>query len=346
MEYSSYTTEDFLKDSLFLKWVKDGNQEARDFWERWLNSDPENKGSFLAAKYIAQNLQPSTEYRTTQKEYISMYEAIFKEGSQHNYQNKSRIDRRKYIIRVAAVIIPLIFVGYLFYSQISLKENTSPLEAENVLQERYYPKGKKSSLTLSDKTKVNLNSESSFRFPGKFLADSPREVYLEGEAFFDVAEDLDRPFLVHTGAVTTKVLGTSFNVEALQGSNTIKITVATGKVSVYDDMGNKVMLSPNETMNYDKETGEIKKVKCQDMEMVTGWKDGKLLFRNADFSKVFDELEKWYGVEIILETNIKINGTYSGRFQNESLKRVLEGISYTSDFQFDIKGDSVYINNR
>ena len=346
MEYSSYTTEDFLKDSLFLKWVKDGNQEAKDFWERWLNSEPENKDSFLAAKYIAQNLQPTIEHRTTQKEYISMYEAIFKEGSQHHYKNKFRIDRRKYIIRVAAVILPLIFVGYLFYSHTLLKQDAPPLETKNILREKYYPKGNKSSLTLSDKTKVNLNSESSFRFPGKFQADLPREVYLEGEAFFDVTEDLERPFLVHTGMVTTRVLGTSFNVEALHGSSIIKITVVTGKVSVYDDMGNKVMLSPNETMNYNKETGEIKKVKCQDMEMVTGWKDGKLIFRNAEFSKVFSELEKWYGVEIILEANARVNGTYSGRFQNESLQRVLEGISYTSDFQFHIKGDSVYINNR
>ncbi|MEM1135543.1 MAG: FecR domain-containing protein [Bacteroidota bacterium] len=344
MKYTFYTSEDFLKDELFLRWVRQNDLEAKDFWEKWLRNNPDKKQELLTAKYIAQNLQPSKKNDLLEKEYVIMFETIFKEEHTHkklvDFPQHTKFNARK----VAAILLPLFIIGvaYLIFNTLSQEES---LVEKNIFIEKYYPKGKKASLILEDKTEVKLNAESRIKFPTHFSDKPIREVHLDGEAFFEVAENPEKPFVIHTANLKTQVLGTSFNIDAPANEDIIEVTVVTGKVLVSDEHGDRLTLHPQELVRYNKLTGEIEKGNCLDLEKVIGWKDGKLIFNKATFSEIFKELEKWYGVQIIVEGKTEMQGIYSGRFQNESLKRVLEGIAYTSNFSFKIENNSVYIKD-
>ena len=181
------------------------------------------------------------------------------------------------------------------------------------------------------------------------FAQDVREVYLEGEAFFDVAPNPDRPFIVRTGNISTKVLGTSFNIRTYPEEEAVKVAVVTGKVMVEskteakDQQANQpILLKPSEMVTYDKKklTAEVAPI---DIENIIAWNNDILIFNNARFSEVVDQLERWYGVEFKIQRGEPIKKGFSGVFENQSLEYVLEGISYTSDFQYELHGNTVII---
>ncbi|WP_020531277.1 FecR family protein [Flexithrix dorotheae] len=343
MKYSAYNTIDFLEDSLFLKWVRDHDPEARDFWEKWLRNHPHKKAVLMEAKHIAQHIQPSSIYKLNEKEYVDILENVLKESiGGPEYPIEETKKNGNFFWKIAAVLIPLFIAGGFYIYSLEHSDKINPPKTSAIV-EKIYPKGKKATLTLKDKTRVNINAGSKIEFPENFNENPTREVYLEGEAFFDVAKNPAKPFIITTAEIKTRVLGTSFNIKANPSDKIIDITVVTGKVSVYDEQGNHIILKPFEKVSYNKVTKEIEKRTCDNLERIIGWKEGWLIFEKATFSEIFLVLENWYGVEIKSEKGWKNDGIYSGKFKNETLEKVLEGIAYTSNFDFEVKENIVYI---
>ena len=199
--------------------------------------------------------------------------------------------------------------------------------------------GQKSTITLSDGTTIRLNSGSSLRYPEVFQ-EGTREVFLEGEAFFDVTRDENSPFIVQTTVVTTRVLGTSFNIQAFPEER-ISVTVATGRVEVTTDTPNdasNVLLTPNHQAIYDPVKKSLVTTQV-DIENVLAWKNSILKFDDATLSEVSSVLERWYNVEIEFKSDKIKNCVISGQYKEQSLKHVLESIQYmySVDYSFQTK---------
>ena len=206
------------------------------------------------------------------------------------------------------------------------------------------PRGKKSLITLPDGSKVKLNSESHLEYFSDF--EHERSVKLVGEAFFEIVKDTQRPFYVNTGDLRIRVLGTSFNIEAFPFEKSINVALVTGKILIEKKEGLQMKpmeyLDPDEMLIYDHQTAEYD-VRGFEKGSVIGWKDGELHFDETDLDTVMETLERWYGVEIIVSPTADLSGRFTNTYINESLPVVLEGIGFTSDFDFVINGKKVYI---
>ena len=196
-------------------------------------------------------------------------------------------------------------------------------------------KGEKLTVMLPDGTLVKLNAESSLKYPKAFT--DQREVYLTGEAFFEVARDTTKPFVVATRHLFTTALGTSFNINAY--SDAEEVTLLTGKVRIDDDNRSEILL-PGEMVAY--ENGAIKKSRNVPLHHVK-WKDGILVFHETPLEEGIKELERWYGVKIDIKNLSKPEVNLTGLFDNQNLENVLKSLSYTARFDFSIEGKKVLI---
>lgn len=201
-------------------------------------------------------------------------------------------------------------------------------------------KGEKLTLTLDDSTVIQLNAESQLRYKKSAV----REVFLEGEAFFDVARDSLHPFQIHTATITTTVLGTSFNIKAFANEDDIAVSVVSGKVKVEQKDTAQIRslhLVPGEQALYTHQDTAFTKKKFEYQEAIS-WKDGRLYFKNASFAEVVTTLERWYGVEIDVQRKNIENG-FSGSYTNRSLESVLEGMSFVLEFEYEINNKQITI---
>lgn len=192
-------------------------------------------------------------------------------------------------------------------------------------------------LTLPDGSSVTLNAGSKLIYPERF-SDSLRDVTLIGEAFFEVTSDADRPFVVSTEKLKTKVLGTSFNIKSFKGESQEVISVASGRVLVFSEnreQKNEVVLIPEEQVVYQQGNLEKKRV---DLSEVLSWKTGVLLFKQSPLSEAVAMLERKYDVDIEIQSKNLINCTVTGEFKNStSLEQVLENFRYVLDVHYEFK---------
>ncbi len=200
--------------------------------------------------------------------------------------------------------------------------------------------GEKMTVTLPDSTVVKLNAESKLTLDPA----NPREVSLEGEAFFEVARDSLYPFRIHTGELVTTVLGTSFNVNAFSADSGITVSVLTGQVQVSQAQAQSktaINLLPGEQARYTRADTRLAKVNYAYAD-VFSWKDGRLYFDNASFAEVVRTLERWYGVAFEVQRTDIENG-FSGSYTDQSLESVLNGMSFVLQFEYQIQGKKIII---
>ena len=171
-------------------------------------------------------------------------------------------------------------------------------EKESEMNTFFVPYGKRSILLLSDGSKVYLNSGSSLVYPAEFSS-LKREVFLEGEAYFEVAKEENRTFIVKTSYKAIEVLGTKFNVSVDKQLNKFETVLVTGKIGL-DSNGGKIELLPNQYYGYTADT-KIDEFKTVDVKDYTSWIDGKLRFNREPLSYVLHKLEKCYNIEIDMQ---------------------------------------------
>jgi transmembrane sensor len=181
-------------------------------------------------------------------------------------------------------------------------------------------------------------------YANSFAGEANRTVELEGEAFFDVAEDKTRPFIVKTGDLQIRVLGTAFNVKAFKGDKLSETTLLRGKVEVgVNNTDDRTILKPEQQAVYARDLKKIS-VSTVQSEKIALWKEGALVFDNTPFSEMEIALERWYGVEIILTDESGSNCRFSSQFQNEPIIKVLELLKATSGIEYLINGNTITIN--
>ncbi|MCM4172780.1 DUF4974 domain-containing protein [Arenibacter sp. TNZ] len=210
------------------------------------------------------------------------------------------------------------------------------------------PFGKKFELELSDGTIVYINSGSVLRYPTSFTAANHRQVSLKGEAFFKVTKDTEHPFIVNTGAVNVRVLGTEFNVSAYSEDIETSTVLVSGSVQLYDSTSvNKkqtnLQLVPGERGTWSRERKDFKSDKV-DTSIYTAWVQGKLVFRDMPFKIIRKQLERRYNVTIVNSNKALDNNTFSGNFEEESIEEILEILDRTYGIEYSVKDNQIIIN--
>ncbi|UZR96592.1 FecR family protein [Chondrinema litorale] len=348
MQYKDYNLEDFLGDEFFVNWVINPDEGSTDFWEGWLKQNPDKLVVVTQAKEVIKSTSYKENYIPDESVYFDVLENIYK-GKKSKLQQAEQ--KTKYsFYKYAAAIAFILLVGGIWIVNYSNSIEAKEVVASLEFIKKEVPIGKKLSLKMPDGTSIKLNSQSTITYTNQYNQQK-REVFLEGEAFFDVTPNPEKPFIIHTGTVTTTVLGTSFNINAYPDKQLIKVAVAEGKVSVENkqsetgtDLYTENVLYPNEMAIYDLGKQKVVKEKVN-IEDEISWKDEIIIFRNAKFDAIVDKLEKWYDVKFEIQEGLEIKGEFSGRFDRSSLETVLEGLSFSSNICYKIDEKIIKIIN-
>lgn len=247
-------------------------------------------------------------------------------------------------VKVAAVILLALGLTYVFYSMNETIE--TPVQVASDI-EKYNPSGQRSRIVLRDGTKIFLNAESKITYSDQKYGVEFREVYLEGEAYFEVAKNPDVPFVVKTAELSTTALGTAFNVRAFKDENSTQVSLAEGKVKVMQmgemqEVSAGIILSPDEEVIF--ESDNMSK-RAFDPNRVLSWKDGVIYFQETDFQEAIQTLERWYNVKFEIRNLENLDGLKgTGTFKNETLENVLKALSYSLEFKYEINQNNVIIN--
>ena len=241
-------------------------------------------------------------------------------------------------LRYAAVIIFMICIGYVAYNF----TNTEEPVIEPVAITKSTDDNQRAMFTLTDGTKVWLHENSSITYLDDLAHTGERSVQLVGEAYFNVTKNPALPFVVNSGNVFTRVLGTTFNVRAFP-NNDVEVTVESGKVLV-ESQFKGVALESNEQATVNLETSNILKSTI-DSKNVTVWKNIEMELDMVSLKEAFFIMERYYNVKIITDDQSDLSCTVRAKYENEKLENVLQGLMLLFDFDYKIlEGDEIKIS--
>jgi transmembrane sensor len=249
---------------------------------------------------------------------------------------------RRVLFNIARIAAVLVF-GMVLGIGINTFRKTDPITLTSKA-----PKGSIAQMILPDSTMVYLNSGSELKYTHKG-SKRIREVFLDGEALFQVNENKNRPFVVHTSAYDVKVTGTEFNVKAYSDDKEIVTTLVSGSVIIPSTdqfrMSSDKILSPGQQLLYNRENHSVSTTNV-DTRYFTSWTDNKLIFINMSLKGLVILLERKYGVDIEVKDKSILNYHYDGTITNESILKVMELLKVTLPIQYRIVGQTIQITKR
>lgn len=282
--------------------------------------------------------------------------------------NVSRVISLRHIWQYAAIFIIAFALSWFLRSP---SQNTLAHKVDK--KENYFnikvPYGSKTTVELPDSSKVILNSGSSLYYADNF-GDSTRTVYLNGEAYFDVTRDKNKPFYVKTNDATIKVLGTQFNVKAYPKDDIMETTLVSGSVEIFPNKQTyngkmqeyrRILLKPNEKIVIAHDTittigirksitpvnnilkATIASQESEETQTDIAWKNNVLILSNEPFSEIITKLERWFNADITMNDEELGDVRFSARFNGESIAEVLYALSLTQPFNYDIKKNVIKI---
>lgn len=357
MKYRDYSARDFANDSFFMRWVKNPDEASDWFWESFIRENPWSAPEIQKARELISLFDFSVHdlpEDASNSMRNSLLLALRAEKEEDRYDKPlrnpgfSKAGNRWLRVAASIIIVPLLSAAVFFLvkridDRFSLKGET-----ETLLEKRINPSGQKSVLFLVDGTKVWLNAASKISFAKDFNEHGTRDVYLDGEAFFDVAHNAEKPFIVHTSSIKIKVLGTSFNVKSYSEEKTIETTLVRGKVRIEqsDVRGNRVgdvELKPNQRAIFNKELKVIN-IKEVVADNAGSWKQDRMVFDEESIDNVLLQIERWYNVKIYVENRGKLNCKLTASIENESLEEFLRLLEVTHDIRYSISsGREVFL---
>ena len=359
--------ENKFDNNLIIRFLmNEASREEVKLLEEWVMLDSTNKHYFeqISDTWHAIELKKELNKEVIQSDLSSVLNRIDgkKQGHIH-FLKRGKSNSKLWIIHIAAVfILGFALSWFVFYGQKTINSNDL---AYNVIET---PKGSNTSIILPDGSKIWLNAESTLRYPQNFSTNE-REVFLEGEAFFEVAKDKTRLFLVNTSGLTIKVFGTRFNVKSYPEDDIVETTLVEGSISIVktsskgEVVGEEIKMEPNEQIVFYKKqentipnTIQPKKIentpakkmnlvlkKQIDTERFTSWKDGQLLIKSEPMIELAETLERRYNVQIHFEDEDIRQFRFTGTFQNETIEQVMEAIKLAASIDYKIEEGNIWI---
>jgi transmembrane sensor len=352
-KYSSFLLEDFIVDEAFISWVKYPTTESNLFWGNFIASQPEKATTISNARVAVLSLVEASKQTTYYNDSPEIWEEIKTGVAQ---KNKSHLFS-KYSIRWVAAAMLLIGAGtWWVIQQQSERAYTYKVaisKTEQQLEEIINTSGEDLSFELSDQSTVILKPNSRFSH-SDFSNGVLREVYLSGEAFFDITKNPKKPFIVYANGLITKVLGTSFSIKAFEGDKNVTVNVSTGKVSVYaqkytdnsDPETNGFILIPNQKVVFEKEGERLTRALVEEPALLLTKKElQQFNFRNTPVDVIFASLEKAYGVKIINDKDALTNCRLTTSLTSETLFEKLDIICGAIEATYKVVDAQIIISS-
>ena len=245
---------------------------------------------------------------------------------------------RRFIAYAAAILIPVaLFIGLFMRvnSQVDLLANDG-------YDEVYVPNGERMQVLFQDGSKVHLNSGSHIRYPKKFGL-SERKVYLEGEAWFEVAKNKNRPFIVDLSHMDIKVLGTTFDVKAYPEEDAIFIALESGSIELKSKFSQSYQLCPGEKAIYDKASGRCEVIRSHDVKLYSAWRRNVLVFKNAPLSEVIKTVARTYNISFEVRDSTALKYTYTITTDSTNLTTILNELGKITPVLFEEKEGKIEI---
>ncbi|WP_113636784.1 FecR family protein [Nubsella zeaxanthinifaciens] len=335
MQYNSYEAADFAADESFVAYFLKKDADAEAFWQHWLAAHPEKSNEVKAAERLLTQL-----YLRLDEAEIEMEVAKFDEF----LKGPATIDtvpiQRKIfssfnylkIVAAAAVVVLVALLSITTYQQ----RNVTPIY---ITKRNTF--GHKSIIVLSDGSKVTLNSNSTLTFQKNFEGET-RSVELIGEAFFEVAHQPDKPFIVKTGKLFTKVLGTKFDVCAYPNLSTIKVSLLQGSVALNIDGSNKKLkLKPAQMAVFNPKANSLLQTTF-DTSAALAWQKGTVTFNNSAFDEIAAQLYNAYGITLVNKSGEQ-QWNYTGSFQKANYIDIVKSICFAKGLNYQLTQKTITI---
>lgn len=315
----------------------DGNLKGADLEKltKWLSASKENAKYYAQIKDIWQaSVHDASVLADSEKEWTRFLSTIQKDSE---IKPVKKFTTLQIISGVAAILLIGIITGILVSKYV---QNDEPAFITVSA-----PQGSVSYLLLDDSTEVYLNAGTSMRYSPN-SSKKKREVFLDGEAWFDVAKKENKLFVVHTAFYDVKVMGTQFNIKSYPTDKFVETTLEKGKIQLSSSENFKldasVILKPGEQVQLNRESGKMI-LKNVDTRLFTSWKENKLIFLNLNFRELVVLLERKYGIDIEVNDPEILKYHYTGTIKNESVLEIMELIKHTLPIKYKIEGQIIKV---
>ncbi len=380
-----FSVEELMLDDSFVSWCLNDDLKISSHWPTIIRDNPEQEEIFTEAtklvKLLHGGLTPSEVNRQIEKVRLQLLERINFTENEDLYQEydtalspnffvtgSGRIKKNAFrLVATSVAAACLVFVlTWVFFLRPQTSTDTLSKNINQMTIFQSQP-GERRNITLPDGSMVILNAESKIKLNQHFGQGS-REIYLEGEAFFDVKHNKNLPFVVHISGMDIKALGTAFNVKAYPGEKNVETALVRGliEVTLNKVAGKKILLHPNEKIQWklatpvadrdkpdtrpggsiDLQDNLVKKLtKTDDGEISEiAWTENKLLFTDETFADIAVLLQRWYGVKIEFEDDNLRNYRFTGIFEKEDIETVLSFLKESKNFHYkNIAGNPLTI---
>ncbi|MGF1637005.1 MAG: FecR family protein [Cyclobacteriaceae bacterium] len=358
-DYTTYSAIDFTNDDHFFMWVKYPQQsrQRERFWTTWTARHPEKAVEVEEAKRLILAVIEESQYIPSEHKQREIWLRL-----QQSIQDKKLVNRKinffsgTYKI-AATILLVLSVVATIWWVATNNTGEVSPHVAELDVIKEFNNGTIQKTIVLGDGSSIILMPKSSLEFPSVF-DNNYREVKLSGEAFFEVAKDAKRPFLVHADKLITKVLGTSFNIRAYENEKNVLVQVKTGKVSVFteadmranEQKGNSqlegVLLIPNQQVVFSREESRMVKSLVENPALLNSSINRNFVFSDTPLKEVFDNIEKAYGIEIVFDEEIMANCLLNASLDDMPLYDKLRLICKGINAQYEILDSHIIVSGK
>lgn len=376
MEKQFNSIEDLVFNKSFREWILNGDIANADFWEKWVLDNPHKKEILNHSKAIMYALSVNHN-KLSDQEISSEINKILKKIENNNIDNvpvesysgdgkiiqiKSFFSHRRVWVGAAAILIIFFISWYKIFNKDDTKMVTSsyyelPVGGNSTVSiEQVNHSDSIQKVNLSDGSLVLLSPKSKLTF-SENSSNSKREVYLTGEAFFQVAKNPLKPFFVFTKNMVTKVLGTSFRIKAYDYDKTASVEVRTGKVSVYKKENfteaniksntlDGIIVTPNQKMVYDFKSDQLTKTIIEKPVLLEPVVQHNFVFDGTPVKDVFKLLEDAYGIRIMYDEDLLASCSLTATFGNEGFYEKISLICKAINASYEIIDGNIVITSR
>jgi transmembrane sensor len=354
---------ELLNDDQFIQWVLAQDAEAGDYWNQWVGQDPARKQLVEEAKEIILSVYKHEKLasKITDKELTAEAWAGINKAVSPPHNSFSKFSNW-YKYAAAAVLLAAIGIVYFTTTHTTTTRgnietplqglvmnniNSSEIELTNTgTSERI--------ISLADGSRITLSPNSSIHYARLFNADK-REIYLDGNAFFEVAKDASRPFYVYSGNVVTKVLGTSFRIIAEEKSGNVTVAVKTGKVTVFRQVAgasransDQYILTPNEQVVFNNEKNKPVKEGINDSSLLINNAPApeSFVFEETSLNTILEKLAFTYAVDIQWDKTKNAKCLITASLDGETLYNKLDFLCKVTGASYRIENYKVYIDSK
>ncbi|WFE84557.1 FecR family protein [Parabacteroides chongii] len=323
-------TEDELRT--LLQWLKKPDDSVSLDWVIKPLWDTIDKNMIL----------PDCERENELQKEVSLLLSNMKRKELNSADSILKVRKKKYLnvfYRAAAIVVLVLSVT------LGLLKVTEQAQETITYTEKISNKGETKSIFLADGTKVILNSDTKLTIPSDFNQEE-RIIEMEGEGFFDVTPNPDKPFIIKSGEAQVKVLGTSFDFKSYKEDDFIKLTVSTGKVRVNvvnQDM--QLSVSPNEHLSVNKVDGTVSKEAIRENNYIK-WIQGSLYFNKEPIREVIKTINRTYNRKVVLQCKGSCDYKITGTHDNKNIEAVIEAICFTTGLCSRLEGDNIIIYDK